>query len=183
MASTKQRFLPRRDSYHLLRDGGRGRTRTYEAVKQGIYSPPPLPLGTLSHIAPVVNNQPASGTGRTPRGVCRRVVTLSSAEAAPIVFHRKPLVVKRVIAAVFAHGPLGFPWPGVYGPACSVKGSDSDRHWKTLTAPCRHFPQSLCVTGLIGQLSCLAVWTGKIAKRRCRNCHSILLLATRHARN
>ncbi len=28
--------------------GGRGRTRTYEAVKQGIYSPPPLPLGTLS---------------------------------------------------------------------------------------------------------------------------------------
>ena len=29
-------------------DGGRGRTRTYEAVKQGIYSPPPLPLGTLS---------------------------------------------------------------------------------------------------------------------------------------
>ena len=29
-------------------NGGRGRTRTYEAVKQGIYSPPPLPLGTLS---------------------------------------------------------------------------------------------------------------------------------------
>src|SRR3954463_6499321 len=28
--------------------GGRGRTRTYEVVRQRIYSPPPLPLGTLS---------------------------------------------------------------------------------------------------------------------------------------
>src|SRR5579863_2428969 len=28
--------------------GGRGRTRTYEGVSQRIYSPPPLPLGTLS---------------------------------------------------------------------------------------------------------------------------------------
>ena len=27
--------------------GGRGRTRTYEGVSQRIYSPPPLPLGTL----------------------------------------------------------------------------------------------------------------------------------------
>ena len=29
------------------RDGGGGRTRTYEGVSQRIYSPPPLPLGTL----------------------------------------------------------------------------------------------------------------------------------------
>jgi hypothetical protein len=28
-------------------DGGGGRTRTYEGVSQRIYSPPPLPLGTL----------------------------------------------------------------------------------------------------------------------------------------
>jgi hypothetical protein len=27
--------------------GGGGRTRTYEGVSQRIYSPPPLPLGTL----------------------------------------------------------------------------------------------------------------------------------------
>src|SRR3954454_18575461 len=33
--------------------GGRGRTRTYEVVRQRIYSPPPLPLGTLSQtVAP-----------------------------------------------------------------------------------------------------------------------------------
>jgi site-specific recombinase XerD len=31
--------------------GGRGRTRTYEGVSQRIYSPPPLPLGTLSRKA------------------------------------------------------------------------------------------------------------------------------------
>src|SRR5258707_370701 len=29
--------------------GGGGRTRTYEGVSQRIYSPPPLPLGTLPH--------------------------------------------------------------------------------------------------------------------------------------
>lgn len=28
-------------------DGGGGRTRTYEGIRQRIYSPPPLPLGTL----------------------------------------------------------------------------------------------------------------------------------------
>jgi hypothetical protein len=28
-------------------NGGGGRTRTYEGVSQRIYSPPPLPLGTL----------------------------------------------------------------------------------------------------------------------------------------
>jgi hypothetical protein len=31
-----------------FQSGGRGRTRTYEGVSQRIYSPPPLPLGTLS---------------------------------------------------------------------------------------------------------------------------------------
>src|SRR5678816_2112157 len=29
------------------RRGGGSRTRTYEGVRQGIYSPPPLPLGTF----------------------------------------------------------------------------------------------------------------------------------------
>src|SRR5947207_11910894 len=31
----------------LFPAGGGGRTRTYEGVSQRIYSPPPLPLGTL----------------------------------------------------------------------------------------------------------------------------------------
>src|ERR1700738_1810502 len=31
--------------------GGGGRTRTYEGVSQRIYSPPPLPLGSLPRIA------------------------------------------------------------------------------------------------------------------------------------
>jgi hypothetical protein len=31
----------------LIPSGGGGRTRTYEGVSQRIYSPPPLPLGTL----------------------------------------------------------------------------------------------------------------------------------------
>jgi hypothetical protein len=34
--------------YRPAFDGGRGRTRTYEGIRQRIYSPPPLPLGTLS---------------------------------------------------------------------------------------------------------------------------------------
>ena len=40
-ASAKMTF------YVLFQDGGGGRTRTYEGVSQRIYSPPPLPLGTL----------------------------------------------------------------------------------------------------------------------------------------
>ena len=32
---------------HRRSSGGGGRTRTYEGVSQRIYSPPPLPLGTL----------------------------------------------------------------------------------------------------------------------------------------
>src|SRR5215217_3139923 len=35
------------DGRLLITDGGGGRTRTYEGVSQRIYSPPPLPLGTL----------------------------------------------------------------------------------------------------------------------------------------
>jgi hypothetical protein len=38
----------RRPLAKRAKDGGRGRTRTYEGVSQRIYSPPPLPLGTLS---------------------------------------------------------------------------------------------------------------------------------------
>src|ERR1051326_8549975 len=36
-----------RVSPRLLRRGGGSRTRTYEGVRQRIYSPPPLPLGTF----------------------------------------------------------------------------------------------------------------------------------------
>ena len=38
----------RRQIISIFQGGGRGRTRTYEGVSQRIYSPPPLPLGTLS---------------------------------------------------------------------------------------------------------------------------------------
>ena len=55
-------------------DGGGGRTRTYEGVSQRIYSPPPLPLGTLprrrtSH--PRGRAFPLAGRvyGEPPRGV------------------------------------------------------------------------------------------------------------------
>ena len=34
--------------------GGGGRTRTYEGVSQRIYSPPPLPLGTLPRNAGII---------------------------------------------------------------------------------------------------------------------------------
>ena len=37
---------------HPRRAGGGGRTRTYEGVSQRIYSPPPLPLGTLPRTTP-----------------------------------------------------------------------------------------------------------------------------------
>lgn len=33
----------------LQKLGGKGRTRTYEVNRRGIYSPDPLPLGSLSH--------------------------------------------------------------------------------------------------------------------------------------
>ena len=45
--------------------GGRGRTRTYEGVSQRIYSPPPLPLGTLSH-------KPFHGATNSPDGRASR---------------------------------------------------------------------------------------------------------------
>lgn len=38
-------------------DGGGGRTRTYEGVSQRIYSPPPLPLGTLPRNQACGNNR------------------------------------------------------------------------------------------------------------------------------
>ena len=47
-------FLPRMRSTPELRGqlpdncDGPGRTRTYEGFRQRIYSPPPLPLGTLT---------------------------------------------------------------------------------------------------------------------------------------
>lgn len=34
--------------YALPKLGGKGRTRTYEVNRRGIYSPDPLPLGSLS---------------------------------------------------------------------------------------------------------------------------------------
>jgi hypothetical protein len=42
--------------------GGGGRTRTYEGVSQRIYSPPPLPLGTLPR-----NSPPQWGCGNNTR--------------------------------------------------------------------------------------------------------------------
>ena len=38
--------------------GGGGRTRTYEGVSQRIYSPPPLPLGTLPQMEPRTSQAP-----------------------------------------------------------------------------------------------------------------------------
>src|SRR5579864_1334830 len=38
---------PRKSLLLAPRRGGGSRTRTYEGVRQGIYSPPPLPLGTF----------------------------------------------------------------------------------------------------------------------------------------
>jgi hypothetical protein len=55
LSSTRVRLSMWRDSKSawrgvvadILEGGGGGRTRTYEGVSQRIYSPPPLPLGTL----------------------------------------------------------------------------------------------------------------------------------------
>src|ERR1043165_193471 len=55
-----------------LRGGGRGRTRTYEVVRQRIYSPPPLPLGTLSQNRRTVlisKDKPESTPGRSNASV------------------------------------------------------------------------------------------------------------------
>lgn len=43
MLRTSRRFLS-------IACSGPGRTRTYEGYRQRIYSPPPLPLGTLTQI-------------------------------------------------------------------------------------------------------------------------------------
>ena len=50
------------------KDGGGGRTRTYEGVRQRIYSPPPLPLGTLPRRLRVTGRR-QGGTAIT-RGAC-----------------------------------------------------------------------------------------------------------------
>jgi hypothetical protein len=47
-ARTAAAWLRHAQRARAKQDGGRGRTRTYEGVSQRIYSPPPLPLGTLS---------------------------------------------------------------------------------------------------------------------------------------
>ena len=49
-------------------DGGGGRTRTYEGVRQRIYSPPPLPLGTLPHPDPGLSTR-RNGRSRVTDGV------------------------------------------------------------------------------------------------------------------
>jgi hypothetical protein len=62
--------------------GGRGRTRTYEGVSQRIYSPPPLPLGTLSPQANRAQKSPRlMGDGANP---CQRE---TAAFAASHVMH------------------------------------------------------------------------------------------------
>ena len=47
----------------LLQKGGPGRTRTYEGYCQRIYSPPPLPLGTLTQVYDdlIVGTEPTMG--------------------------------------------------------------------------------------------------------------------------
>src|SRR5436853_7584125 len=42
-------------------NGGGGRTRTYEGVSQRIYSPPPLPLGTLPRTVSRIRNHARYG--------------------------------------------------------------------------------------------------------------------------
>ena len=51
--------------------GGGGRTRTYEGVSQRIYSPPPLPLGTLPRT--VASSRMTCGTGRVMGSALRGV--------------------------------------------------------------------------------------------------------------
>ena len=52
----KAAALPLSYTRRQNKGGGRGRTRTYEGVSQRIYSPPPLPLGTLP-LNPGLNEQ------------------------------------------------------------------------------------------------------------------------------
>ena len=51
------RFVLITDAWPLIPAGGGGRTRTYEGVSQRIYSPPPLPLGTLPRCGLVKHSQ------------------------------------------------------------------------------------------------------------------------------
>src|SRR5687768_14849442 len=71
------------DSVHRARGGG-SRTRTCEGVRQRIYSPPPLPLGTFpqrvrsSLSGPSLKRLPPGDAG----GLMRRLQTLETAPAA-----------------------------------------------------------------------------------------------------
>src|SRR6202161_2196917 len=56
----------------IIQYGGRGRTRTYEGVSQRIYSPPPLPLGTLSRSRAAASS-PSASRGRYMVGARRLV--------------------------------------------------------------------------------------------------------------
>lgn len=46
----RERSTPELRRQFNLHKSGPGRTRTYEGLRQRIYSPPPLPLGTQTHI-------------------------------------------------------------------------------------------------------------------------------------
>src|SRR6516162_8768563 len=58
--------------------GGGGRTRTYEGVSQRIYSPPPLPLGTLPR-----TSHPRGCVGRAGLWGARRAVSTAPHPPAP----------------------------------------------------------------------------------------------------
>src|SRR5215467_649579 len=67
----------RPDTWPLIPAGGGGRTRTYEGVSQRIYSPPPLPLGTLPRCGLVKHSQfpkqwPIGGNGRIGKRLPRQ---------------------------------------------------------------------------------------------------------------
>jgi hypothetical protein len=68
--------LPYRDFFA----GGGGRTRTYEGVSQRIYSPPPLPLGTLPRAR---TSHPADARSGRVMGSARRSVNRAEPAAIP----------------------------------------------------------------------------------------------------
>src|SRR5262249_30362338 len=61
-----------------FQSGGGGRTRTYEGVSQRIYSPPPLPLGTLPR-----TSHPGGCEGRAGLWGARRAVSTAPHPPAP----------------------------------------------------------------------------------------------------
>jgi hypothetical protein len=66
------------DNWPLV--GGGGRTRTYEGVSQRIYSPPPLPLGTLPRAR---TSHPADARSGRVMGSARRSVNRAEPAAIP----------------------------------------------------------------------------------------------------